>query len=308
MPRAREDGLEAAPRPLLVIGLTARTGTNYLARLLAAHKDCTRPNALYEDYMVFGLRHLNRFIRQAGGHWQPATASEKQKQLRLLLGGAITRFLLEDARDPRKRPVFKTPTVWGVAHAQQFLPRCDIVVLTRNGPDVVESGMRSFGWRFESASRFWGDAARYLVQTCRDRQRDGMTPLTVVRYEDLVTQPTATLRAIFAAVDLPADRFDFDRPANFPVYGSSTERGRSEGVTWESVDKPAGFEPLRRSQHWSEDAYRRFDWLTKGISRDLGYELPFVFENRRGLRYRYLLRDQKLRLPSFLQERLRYAP
>ena len=308
MPRALDDGLEGMPRPILVIGLTARTGTNYLGRLIAAHKDCTRPNALYEDYMVFGLRHLNRFIKQAGRHWQASTAGEKQKRLRTLLGGSMTRFLLEDARDPGKRPVFKTPTVWGLAHAHQFLPRCDIVVLTRNGPDVVESGMRSFGWRFESASCFWGDAARYLVQTCKDRERDGMTPLTIVRYEDLVTQPAATLRSIFAAVGLRPDRFDFDRPASFPVYGSSTERGESDDLTWASVQKPAGFEPLKRSQHWSEDAYRRFDWLTKGVSRDLGYELPFVFENGRRQRYRYLLRDQKKRLPSFLQDRFRYAP
>ena len=308
MPRSVGDGLNSAPRPILVVGLTARTGTNYLARLLAAHKDCTRPTSLYEDYMVPGLRHLNRFVKQASRHWQQSNASEKQKQLRTLLGSSMTRFLLEDARDQSKRPVFKTPTVWGVAHAHRFLPRCDVIVLTRNGPDVVELGMRSFGWQFESASCFWGDSARYLVQTAKDRQRDDAKPLTIVRYEDLVAQPAATLRSIFDVVGLRADRFDFDRATNFPLYGSSTERGGSEGVTWESVQRPAEFDPLKRSQHWSKDAYRRFDWLTKGISREVGYELPFVFENKRVLRYSYMLRDQKKRLPLFLQERLRYMP
>jgi Sulfotransferase family len=200
LPRSLGDGREATLRPILVIGLTARTGTNYLGRLLAAHRDCTRPTSLYEDYMVFGLRHLNKFIKQASRHWQPSSVGEKQKQLRTLLGSSMTKFLLEDAKDQSKRPVFKTPTVWGLAHAHQFLPRCDVIVLTRNGPDVVESGMRSFGWQFERASCFWGDAARYLVQTCEDRRRNDTPPLTIIRYEDLVAQPAATLRSIFGAV------------------------------------------------------------------------------------------------------------
>lgn len=308
MARSCSDGLESAPRPILVIGLTARTGTNYLGRLLATHEDCTRPTSLYEDYMVFGLRHLDRFVEQASRHWQPSKVSQKQKQLCALLGSSMTRFLLEDARDKNKRPVFKTPSIWGIAHAHQFLPQCDLIILTRNGPDVVESGMRSFGWKFESASRFWGDSARYFVETCKNRHRDNMAPLTTVRYEDLIGNPTSTLRALFDAVGLSPDRFDFDRPSDFPLYGSSTERGGSESVHWDSAQKPPDFDPLKRSQHWSKDAYRRFDWLTRGVSRELGYTLPFVFENRKTLRYSYIFRDQKERLPLFLQNRLRYSP
>jgi hypothetical protein len=168
--------------------------------------------------------------------------------------------------------------------------------------------MRSFGWKFEEASRFWGDSARYLIDACKHRHRNHIAPLTVVKYEDQIANTTPTLRTILDAVGLSADGIDFDAVGAFPVYGSSSERGESESVNWDSVPKTRDFDPLKRSQHWSEDAFRRFDWLTGGLSKDLGYELPFVFDNSKLRMWSYILRDQKKRVPLRWRERLKYSP
>ena len=89
--------------------------------------------------MVFGLRHLDRFIKDASGHWQQSNVNQKKKTT----ARAPRQFhdkILENARDKSKRPVFKTPSVREIARAHEFLHRCDVIVLTRNGPDVVAFG------------------------------------------------------------------------------------------------------------------------------------------------------------------------
>lgn len=79
--------------------------------------------------------------------------------------------------------------------------------------------------------------------------------------------PEAALRRIFGLVGLDPERFDFGSVRDFPVYGSSVARGGKDKLHWQPVAKPKEFNPLGRSAHWSADAFRRFDWLTGGVSR-----------------------------------------
>ena len=93
-----------------------------------------------------------------------------------------------------------------------------------------------------------------------------------------------------------------DGPAvsDFPVYGSSVERGGKEKLHWQPVAKSKEFNPLGRSAHWTADAFRRFDWLTGSVSSRLGYDLPFTYQDRPLSRMLNRLRDQKPRLQQRL--------
>lgn len=78
------------PPSILVLGLTQRVGTNYLARLLHTHPDCTMPTTLHEDFLVSGLPHLNSFLHTVASGWKESWgARAKQPQLRSLLGAAL---------------------------------------------------------------------------------------------------------------------------------------------------------------------------------------------------------------------------
>jgi hypothetical protein len=282
-----------AARSIMVLGLTQRVGTNYLARLIASHPDCTKPATLHEDFLVSGLPHLEGYLRSVTSGWKETWgAREKLPELRRLLGTALSDFIDHDTRDISKRSVLKTPTVQGLEYASAFLQDCDVVVLTRFGPDVVESAMKSFGWSFESACARWGRAARYVADLAERPRRD----FFLVSYEDLVRDPEAELRAVFEFTGLDPDTFDFAALSDFPVYGSSVERGGAEKVHWNPVARTKNFNPLGRSAHWSADAFRRFDWLTGGVSRRLGYELPYSYEDGPLSRLVNRLRDQKARL------------
>ncbi len=262
-------------RPILVFGLTRRVGTNYLGRLLATHRECTAPRTLHEDFLVSGLSHLENYIRSVQANWNEAWgAHDRIPDLRGMLGHAVLSFMQSDADEEGRRVVFKSPAVSGLELAPTYLPGCDLIVLTRFGPDVVESGMKGFNWEFDDACRRWGAAAAYLVALQETFGRSAERVLKVVRYEDLVAEPKTVLRSIFTHAGLDASAFDYASVEDFPVYGSSFERGGADDLHWSPVARPQAFDPTSRSEHWSREAYQRFDQITKSVSKRLGYDLP----------------------------------
>ena len=260
-------------RPILILGLTKRTGTNYLSRVLQIHEDCTGPQTLFEDFLVSRMANLSTYVGGVRGEWKQHWGVEgKTGQLSAALGSAIEKFLCADAAESGKRPVFKTPSVKGLDASRLFLQNTDIVILLRSGPAVVESGMQSFDWSFAHACRRWYEGARIVAQEWRKDEVLDRRPYAVVRFEELVAAPVDTLHKLLPEIGLETSKFDFDKVESIDVYGSSTHRGDKPNVHWEPVPKTPDFDPLNRARHWSNKQLARFDQLTKGISAELGYE------------------------------------
>lgn len=261
--------------PIFILGLTQRVGTNFLGRLLAEHADCAPPKTLQEDFLISGLGDLEAFTRTVSLRWEDRwQARERLPQLRLLLGEAVSAFIEDDSRAGKRRSVLKTPAVRGLEFVPQYLPQAHVIVLTRYGPDVVASGMKGFDWSFEEACRKWGEAARYVAGLAAEQAASGRRCFLQVRYEDLVADPEAALRTVFDYCGLAAEGFDFSILRDFPVYGSSFDKGGQEEVHWSPVAKTAGFTPTERSRDWPVETLRRFDELTGSVSRRIGYTLP----------------------------------
>ncbi|NIA68515.1 sulfotransferase [Pelagibius litoralis] len=301
---------EATERlPILVLGLMPRTGTNLLGRLLGLHNDCTPGATLYEDCLVRGLPQMQAYIESVAESWQPHWPShDRLDDLRRHLGDGLVSFLRSDAKMPGKRPVFKTPFVIGLELVDRFMPQLELLIVVRQGPAVVESGMRSFDWDFETASRRWGNAVAAVLAVSQRREAQGQPPLTLVRYEDLVTNTKAVLQRVFGKLALDPAGFDFDKLADFPVYGSSEQKAAEKNVHWKPVAKSADFDPLARAAHWPASAYERFDHLTQGLSTELGYHLPHRYSGAGIAAARQGIHDAKQWLPWRLQNLLRYRP
>lgn len=288
--------------PILVLGLMPRTGTNFLARLLATHSDCTSPTTLYEDFLVRGLPELQRFTETVAGCWQPHWPSHSRlDQLHRHLGDALIGFLQTDAKEAAKRPIFKSPSVIGLDLLDRFMPALDVVIVLRQGPATIESGMRSFGWDFETACRRWATAVRTVLEVSSQNQSQGLPALTLVRYEDLATDTDSEIRKVLPQIGLANDGFDFGRLADFPVFGSS----QAAKVHWKPVAMDADFNPLARAAGWPVQKFERFDRLTCGLSAELGYQLPHRYSGSRLSAIRHSLQDARQRLPWRLQSLLR---
>lgn len=261
-------------RPIFVLGMLQRSGTNFLRDLLTAHPACGGTEVLAEDFLLHHAELLDQYCGWVQGHWAEPLFPDEVKRLRGELFRHLGRGVLEFVRetvDAAERPVLKTPSVRNLDLFSGLFGEVALLVIVRDGRALVESGMRSFDWNFEEAVRRWAEAADAVLRF--KRQVDGRDiAWKLVRYEDLVTDLRGELSAVFAAVGLDPRPYDFEAAEALPVRGSSTLRGGRDEVHWEPVDRRPDFRPLQRWAGWNRARHERFNWLAGDQLRALGYE------------------------------------
>lgn len=249
-----------------------RSGTNLLHDLLSLHpevEDVDRP--VWENFFLGKVHRLEAFQHSVAREWGDDWGLDESDvhELRKLLGDAIQQFLAR-GRDSRF-VVTKTPSVHNLHRFFDFFPDACLLVLVRDGRAVVESGVRSFGWDRDMATRTWVHYAR-LVDATRTEFADRPGRFSVVRYEDLVRDPWPTLDHVFSLLGLDAGRIDPESVENLPVRGSSNLAEDGGDVHWRPVEPPPSFDPLSRFADWSPARHRRFNHLAAAELRLFGYE------------------------------------
>src|SRR3954454_19841483 len=152
-------------------------------------------------------------------------------------------------------------------------PDAPLIVLTRDGRSVTESGVRSFGWSYPVTMKQWADAATTIL-SCDGGFRASGRRYRLVRYENVLNNPRAELTQIFATCGLNPDRYDYEATENAPVRGSSTARLAEDApVQWDAVGRPADFDPARRYADWDPALRYLYAELAGEPHRHLGYAL-----------------------------------
>lgn len=296
------EGVRERPQVVWVLGILRRSGTNFLYDLLCLHPECARVEAIWEDFALARADRLRGYAAAVAeawrGDWDPD--GEHRRALVRRLGEGVVRFLVDRVAPRQATPVryavSKTPSVENLEAVADF-PGARAIVIARDGRDVVESGMRSFEWRFRDAARDWARAAESVAAA---RERD--VPFLLVRYEDLLADVEGELRRVFDYLDLDAQRVDFAAAARLPVRGSSSFGVGDAGVHWSPVAKTDEFQPVKRWASWSRRRRERFLWLAGDGMRDLGYTDLEPPRHPRAWRLANRLRD------AALAARTRVAP
>ena len=144
-------------------------------------------------------------------------------------------------------------------------------MIVRDGRDLVESGIRTFGWDFEQATREWSRAAHRITNFLIHH---GANPnFKLIRYEDLVTDTEFTLQNCFRFLGLDTDEYDFSLANNLPVVGSSNVTEGHAPIHWHPQPKEDNFNPVGRWKHWSWYRNVRFNWIAASYMRGLGYDV-----------------------------------
>jgi Sulfotransferase family len=254
--------------PVFILGIRPRSGTNFLWDLLRLHPELTAPRSpVNEDFLIKHSDHLARYATEVRKHWKKWDRSiDLTAEIQADLGRGLIGFM---NHDPDKRLLTKTPTVVNLKHFPALFPEAQLILLVRDGRAVVESGMRSFGWDFDTAVHRWRAAADEI----RRFQKKGECPYHLVRYEELLLDLDGSIKQILEYLDLEIAAYDFEAAANLPVRGSSTFH-RTEGrkVSWSPVAKTGNFDPSARWKQWSPNRLRRFDYLAGEQLRYFGYE------------------------------------
>ncbi len=249
------------PRLVFLLAPTGRSGTNYLFRLIVHHPYIAGPEApFWEDFLLHEAHHLSTYAGNVFGHWSevadetvpPSTRTDLERAL----GDALCRLLTRRVEVPHA--ITKTPSVENIDLIDRFFPDERLILLIRDGRDVVASGMGSFDWTLEQGAAYWAAAMDRLLAFCA---RTPKARRLILRFEDLITDPKAVLDRVFDHVGADPADFDWTADGLDQVVGSSTLR-RSEGdLHWTPIERPKDFNPLGRWQRWNEEEKRVFERL-----------------------------------------------
>ncbi len=285
-----------APAPILILGITPRCGTHFLANLLCLHPCCTK-SAIAEDALLSESALLERYSRALEKRWAQQGGTDHSALRELLLenlGSGLISFLqqartrvLEDTAKrfgnpltvQNRRIVTKTPDIAGLQRCFQLFPSTQLLILVRDGRAVVESRVQSFNQEPERAMREWVHAAEKILQFDRNPENKGHA-YRLIRYEDLVQDVESEMRRILFFLDLDIEHYDFEAARELPVVGSSSFKRGVGPVQWLPVRKTADFKPLERAGHWTRRQHERFNWIANDYLKAFGYE-PKLYGNNR---------------------------
>lgn len=259
-----------------MLGVSRRSGTNYLGSLLLCHRDCAAPAApVAEDHLLREAPTLERYVRRTSRRW-PRRWGDRESaadDLRRAVGSGLLTFL-EDRSDGR-RTVSRTPSTANLHVARRWYRRADVILLVRDGRSVAASFAAAWNWPLEWAAREWRSGARRTLALDTDgptpARSDDAARFTVVRFEDLIGDRDTTLARLLDFAGLDPGRFDHAAADRLPVLGSSYTRDERGRITWEPRPASAGFDPTRRDTDWTPAQRRRFEWIAGDEQRAFGY-------------------------------------
>jgi hypothetical protein len=270
------------PQVVPVLGITQRSGTHWLADLLACHPDCRpalrRPglrDAGWEDLLLEQAPLLARYAASVRSRWDVGFRHDQALEDALLarLGEATLAFVASvdldgGATGAATHVVTRSPTVEGLELAGRVWPGTPVVVLVRDARAVVASALASFGGSAERWIRVWREGARTIL---RARSAEWAEQLLVVRYEDLCHDLAGTMTRVLDHVGLDPGSFDAAAAGRLPVRGSSETAGEAVGLHWQPVTPPRGFDPLSRGEKLPAAVRARLLWLAGPELAALGY-------------------------------------
>jgi hypothetical protein len=265
----------SAPTPVFLLGITKRSGTNFLFDLLRRHPEIEMRLPLWEDYLLERLGPVADFrasgLSSVTGLWREWWGMGQAEADRFVraLGAGVESFLLDGATS--RFVLLKTPTPANVRLAPLLFPRSPVILLVRDGRAVVDSARLSFGKTDEETTRRWADGGREILEFLAAEDHKAGPARLLVRYEDLVTDTEHQLRRVFGALGADPEAYDYAGAATLPVRGSSVARGGAREVHWEPVARPEDFDPLSHHPAWEPTRLAAFTEVAGPVLKSFGY-------------------------------------
>jgi len=280
---------ESCGGPIFILGVMQRSGTNFINNLLLAHPDCGYPGIVWEDFFLAHADLLKQYSERVKSHWKVEWCEKVNENFGStsplsFIGWGLVEFMRaqqgvtsahtekqsSNLNAQKKFLVTATPSVDNLELFFDMFEDSRLLIIIRDGRAVVESGVRSFDWDYEGATRRWEKAARRIIQM--DKNNDVKDRCIIVRYEDLFVETEKTLTHVFKFLGLDPAKYNYSVAQNIGVMGSSELRQKGDAMHWKSVDKPKEFNPLSRADNWNKRMHERFAWIVGDSMEYFGYK------------------------------------
>lgn len=260
------------PQTIFIFSLLGRSGTNYLARLLALHPDCALPQQPFvENWFLEEADRLVQYCDHLTKTYRKKKFRDVEKSDRIVadMGRTLLNLLYEDSESHGRRIVTKTPSVFGLNNFQRLFPEQLPLVIVRDARSIAESFHHAWGHDRNLVANWWKEQAQayfnYLQSTASAAYR--------IRYERLVTNVTGELTALFRYLNLDPATYDFAAAEQLLIQGSSFHKAESGELDWTPQQQDAEFAPTTRFAGWTEQQHRAFNEIAGFYLTQLGYEL-----------------------------------
>lgn len=266
--------------PIFILGISQRSGTNFLSNLIRQHPQCGAPATIWEDCFTCYSDLLLEYTQTVFSKWKWKSGSANKAlevQLNHALGSSLINFLSSEIQ--AERLVTKTPDVTNVSHHFDLFPNSFLIILIRDGRAVVESRVKTFNESYQTAMWKWSTAADLVLEFDKIGKNNNGRYL-IVKYEDLWNDVEYELRKIFDFCRLDPNQYDFNSAKNQPIRGSSVYYGEKHSdVHWQPVKKTNDFDPTERWSHWSRSLHEQFITISGKNLHKLGYEPKHFKQN-----------------------------
>ncbi len=296
------DGPAADTPELLAVLLASslRSGTNYVAAIMATHPDVALVPAGNPTSEVRIVRSMGAFVdalalfrhRCRGLPAEMFSWSDFAPDL----GRALLERLWRAAGPASASTLFiKDPNPDHLTEVAEMFPEARYLLVVRDGRDTVSSLLglqartsrppvrkalrrlsRSSGRDTVLFITGWARAVRRILEFEASPQRERLGDrYRRVRYEDLQGDPRAAAEQVFTFYGLSCDEDVLDRAAAVGVTGSTfTGDGqrRSERPTFDPVERDDSFQPVGRWHDWPRHRLALFDRLAGVELAAMGYE------------------------------------
>jgi len=262
--------------PVFILGIMERCGSNFLSGALLIDPRFQLPNVLEEDYVLEHAHLLIEYVEKTYKRWKGQSWIPNPEELREALLRRIGNSLLDllsKQIGSGKRLLAKTPAAFNMDKFFDLFPDAKLLVLIRDGRDVVESAARKWPDEpYEFWVQQWADGAREILKFMRAFATSRGTNWELVRYEDLLEHPDETVGALLSFLGSHPTEFDWNQLHTLPVYGSSQHFDKSGQVSCQVVEKTADFKfRARWKETWNWSQKRKFKKIAGNELVALGY-------------------------------------
>jgi len=249
------------PPAIIIHGIMPRSGTVYVGELLRLHPDLfAYPYELWEMPFLQLTDDVLKLQHKFFLTYEQNMGKIGEQDFLPLFGASLIAFLHHQVPQ-QQHLLFKVPSVQYLSRFYSMFPHENLLVLVRDGRDLVQSTLRTWPQlRFSQVCRRWNRAAQMVLGVHEQMSASETAGYWLARYEDALGDPAAFVREACRRFGLDEHRYPYDQIATIPVRGSSA---LSEGkVTWDATAKPKDFRPTEYWRKWS--ASRK--WLFKRIA------------------------------------------
>lgn len=262
-------GSERAPA-IIMHGIMPRSGTVYVGNLLRLHPDLysSYPNELWEVPFLQLSHNIVEVQKRFLSAYEPNEGKLGENDFLLLFGSSFIAYLYSFVPQ-QQRMLVKVPSVQYLHYFFTAFPFEHLLVLVRDGRDVVNSTLKTWPrLGFSNACRRWNRSAKMVLKF--HAYYASKENYWLVRFEDVMREPASFVKEACKRVGLNEKRFPYEKIDTIPVRGSSALRSQ-EKVSWDAMQKPKDFNPVGRWQQWPTRKKRIFKRIAGQSLLDLGY-------------------------------------